>query len=89
MSEAGVSATDPQRYRAAQKVTWIGAGTNLVLAVVKGVVGVLGHSQALVADALHSLSDLLTDALVLIAVRMGAQEPDTDHPYGHGRFETL
>jgi cation diffusion facilitator family transporter len=85
----GVTATDPQRYRAAQKVTWIGAVTNLVLALVKGVFGIFAHSQALVADALHSLSDLLTDALVLVAVRMGAQEADADHPYGHGRFETL
>lgn len=94
MSEAapgsgGVAATDPERYKASQKVTWIGVATNLVLALVKGVFGVLAHSQALVADALHSLSDLLTDALVLAAVRMGAQEPDADHPYGHGRFETL
>jgi len=93
MSEAGpgggIAATDPERYKASQKVTWIGVATNLVLALVKGVFGVLAHSQALVADALHSLSDLLTDALVLAAVRMGAQEPDADHPYGHGRFETL
>ncbi|MEF8793926.1 cation diffusion facilitator family transporter [Thiohalorhabdus sp.] len=85
----GVAATDPERYKASKKVTWIGVATNLLLALVKGVFGVLAHSQALVADALHSLSDLLTDALVLAAVRMGAQESDTDHPYGHGRFETL
>jgi cation diffusion facilitator family transporter len=83
------TATDPERYRASTKVTWIGALTNLVLALVKGVFGLLANSQALVADALHSLSDLLTDALVLIALRLGAQEPDADHPYGHGRFETL
>ena len=86
---SGPTATDPERYKAATKVTWIGALTNLVLAVVKGVFGVLANSQALVADALHSLSDLLTDGLVLVAVRMGAQEADADHPYGHGRFETL
>jgi len=83
------TATDPERYRASTRVTWIGALTNLVLALVKGVFGVLANSQALVADALHSLSDLLTDALVLVAMRLGAQEPDADHPYGHGRFETL
>lgn len=85
----GGRATDPERYRASRKATWIGVLTNLVLALVKGVGGVLAHSQALVADALHSLSDLLTDAVVLIALRLGAQEPDADHPYGHGRFETL
>ena len=83
------TATDPERYRASTQVTLIGALTNLVLALVKGVFGVFANSQALVADALHSLSDLLTDALVLIAMRLGAQEPDADHPYGHGRFETL
>ncbi|HKL78342.1 MAG TPA: cation diffusion facilitator family transporter [Gammaproteobacteria bacterium] len=83
------TATDPERYRASTRVTLIGALTNLVLALVKGVFGVFANSQALVADALHSLSDLLTDALVLIAMRLGAQEPDADHPYGHGRFETL
>ncbi|MFA9460391.1 cation diffusion facilitator family transporter [Thiohalorhabdus sp. Cl-TMA] len=85
----GSAATDPERTEAAQKVTLIGAVTNLVLAAVKTVIGVLASSQALIADGLHSLSDLLTDALVLAAVRMGAREPDADHPYGHGRFETL
>lgn len=84
----GLRASDPQRVHATRRVTWIGALTNLALALVKGVVGVLAHSQALVADALHSLSDLLTDGLVLVAVRMGAREADSDHPYGHARFET-
>lgn len=81
-------ASDPQRYRAARRVTWIGAGTNLALAAIKGIVGILAHSQALIADALHSLSDIVTDVLVLVAVRLGAREADTDHPYGHARFET-
>ena len=85
----GTTASDPERYRAARKATWIGIITNLVMALVKGVGGVAAHSQALVADALHSLSDVLTDLLVLVAVRLGAREPDSDHPYGHGRFETL
>jgi cation diffusion facilitator family transporter len=85
----GGRATDPERYAASRKATWIGVLTNLVLALVKGVGGVLAHSQALIADALHSLSDLLTDAVVLIALRLGAQEADAEHPYGHGRFETL
>ncbi|MFW5910361.1 MAG: cation diffusion facilitator family transporter [Thiohalospira sp.] len=85
----GSAAADPERTAAAQKVTVLGAVTNLVLALVKTVFGVFANSQALIADGLHSLSDLLTDALVLVAVRMGAREPDADHPYGHGRFETL
>ncbi len=84
----GVRATDPQRYHAVRRITWIGVGTNLALALIKGSAGLLAHSQALIADALHSLSDLLTDLLVLIAVRLGAREADSDHPYGHGRFET-
>jgi len=86
---AGSTTANPERSAAAQRVTVIGAITNLVLAVVKTLIGVLASSQALIADGLHSFSDLLTDGLVLVAVRMGAQEPDTDHPYGHGRFETL
>ncbi len=81
-------ASDPQRYRAARRVTWIGVGTNLGLAVVKGIAGIFAHSQALIADALHSLSDIVTDVLVLVAVRLGAREADSDHPYGHARFET-
>lgn len=85
----GGQATDTERYHASRKVTWIGVITNLVMAVVKGLGGILAHSQALIADALHSLSDVLSDAVVLVALRLGAQKPDAEHPYGHARFETL
>jgi cation diffusion facilitator family transporter len=75
--------------REGQKVTWVGAGANLVLVAVKFVLGILGRSQALIADAVHSVSDLATDAVVLLGIRAGRKEPDSDHHFGHGRIETL
>lgn len=77
-----------ERYRQTRRVTWTGIGVNLALAAVKIVAGVLGHSQALIADGVHSISDLVTDAVVLLAARHAAAEADHDHPYGHGRIET-
>lgn len=71
-----------------RKVTLVGAVTNLFLTVFQVIVGILAHSQALVADAIHTLSDLVSDAVVLLAVRHASEEPDEEHPYGHGRFET-
>lgn len=73
----------------AKRVTLIGAVANLFLAVSKLIVGTLSHSHALVADGIHSLSDLLTDALVLITAHYGGQAADAEHPYGHKRIETL
>ncbi len=78
-----------ERARAAQRVTLVGAVVNLVLAVGKIVIGTLGQSQALVADGIHTLSDLVSDAVVLVATRHGSREPDPQHPYGHGRIETV
>ena len=78
-----------ERYAAARRVTIVGAVVNLLLSIVKVVLGVLGNSQALVADGIHSLSDLATDVLVLVASKHGSKEADEDHPYGHGRIETL
>ncbi len=71
------------------KATLVGAVVNLILVVVKLIGGVLGHSTALVADALHSLSDLLTDAIVLATHKIGQIPADSNHPYGHGRAETI
>ena len=62
---------------------------NLLLAVAKVTVGVVGHSQALVADGVHSLADLVTDAVVLVGAKFWTAPPDAAHPYGHGRVETL
>lgn len=80
--------TDDQRYTATRRVTIVGAAVNLVLAVAKAVFGVLGQSQALVADGVHSLTDLLTDGLVLLGAEHGSRAADEEHPYGHRRIET-
>lgn len=77
------------RYQDARKVTIVGAVVNVVLSVVKILAGWLGSSHALIADGIHSLSDLATDAVVLLAAKHGAQDADEEHPYGHGRIETL
>lgn len=79
---------DP-RYRVARRVTITGAVVNLVLAVLKVALGWVGNSQALVADGMHSLSDLISDGVVLVASKHGSRHPDAEHPYGHGRIETL
>jgi cation diffusion facilitator family transporter len=71
-----------------QQVAIIGAAVNLILAAVKLGVGYLAQSAALMADGVHSLSDLLSDGLVWFAARHAGQAPDAQHPYGHGRFET-
>ncbi len=84
--------TDNQRQaqtRAAHKVTLIGALVNALNGLAKILVGVWANSHALIADGIHSLSDLFSDGLVLVATHFGRQKPDQDHPYGHDRYETL
>ena len=73
----------------ALKVTWLGLAANLILAVVKGFIGIIANSSALIADAGHSFSDLLSDGITLWAVRMSGIPKDKNHPYGHGKFETV
>ncbi|HIL93293.1 MAG TPA: cation transporter, partial [Cycloclasticus sp.] len=75
--------------QAKKKITVIGGWVNLVLSVMKIGFGWLGQSHALVADGFHSLSDLLSDAIVYYAAHHGSQDADEEHPYGHARFETL
>lgn len=77
------------RYQQAKKTTLIGAAINITLGVFKLIFGYMGNSQALIADGAHSLSDLITDALVLLAAKFGSHKPDLEHPYGHGRIETI
>ena len=77
------------RYREVRRVTVVGAFVDFVLGVTKIVVGWIAHSEALVADGVHSLSDLATDFIVLYAARHSHRDADEDHPYGHGRIETL
>ena len=71
------------------RVTLVGSIGNLVLLTFKFVAGIVGHSAAMVADAVHSLSDFVTDLIVLVFVRIGAKPQDESHDYGHGKFETL
>ena len=73
----------------ALSVTWLGLIANLLLAIAKGFVGTIAHSSALIADAGHSVSDLLSDLVTLWAVRMAGVPKDENHPYGHGKFETV
>jgi len=81
--------TQEQKQKEAQKVTLVGAVIDTVLGVLKIVIGIIAHSSALVADGIHSLSDLLTDFLVVAIIKFSHQEPDEDHPWGHARFETI
>lgn len=71
------------------RVTIIGAVANLLLVGIKLVAGIVGRSGAMLADAVHSLSDLISDAVVLLFVNLSSKPIDDDHPYGHGKFETL
>lgn len=80
--------TDP-RQRALTRVTVTGGISNLLLMLLKMAAGIIGRSGAMVADAIHSLSDFLTDAVVLLFVRISAKPDDESHDYGHGKFETL
>lgn len=77
------------RYRAMRRVTLTGAAINVCLAAAQVVGGFMTHSQALVADGMHTLSDLVSDIMVLFAARKANEAADARHPYGHGRIETL
>lgn len=77
-----------ERSAAATRSTWVSVAVNLVLSSAQIAAGLLSRSQALVADGLHSLSDLVADFVVLLASRQSRKDADQDHPYGHQRFET-
>jgi len=77
------------REKETRRITLWGVVINLFLAIIKVTGGIIGQSQALLADGIHSLSDLISDGMVLLAAKHAAEEADEDHPYGHGRFETL
>jgi cation diffusion facilitator family transporter len=90
-SRSNISAfepSNPERFAAAQKSTWVSIIINLLLTFFQMLGGFFAHSQALMADGLHSLSDLFSDALVLYANRQGNRRADAGHPYGHARVET-
>ncbi len=78
-----------KRERDIYRVTIYGSAVNTVLLVFKFIAGILGGSAAMIADAVHSLSDFLTDIMVLIFVRLSSRPIDKDHDFGHGKYETL
>jgi cation diffusion facilitator family transporter len=80
--------TDPERFAAARKSTWVSIIINLLLSILQVIAGYFGRSQSLMADGLHSFSDLVADVLVLFANRHGNRHADANHPYGHARIET-
>jgi cation diffusion facilitator family transporter len=78
-----------ERERQIYRITLVGSAGNALLVVFKFVAGIIGHSAAMVADAVHSLSDFITDIIVLVFVSISAKPQDSSHDYGHGKFETL
>lgn len=77
------------REKSIYRVTLAGSAVNVVLLVFKFIAGFLGGSAAMIADAVHSLSDFITDVIVLLFVRLSSKPEDSDHDYGHGKYETL
>jgi cation diffusion facilitator family transporter len=77
------------REKEIYKVTLVGSVGNVALLTFKFIAGVLGHSSAMIADAVHSLSDFITDVVVLVFVSISAKPQDRSHDYGHGKFETF
>lgn len=76
-------------YRSGAFGAWVGIGGNLFLAAIKFLAGILGRSSAMVADAVHSLSDILSSAIVLAGMKTARKSPDAEHPYGHGKAESV
>ena len=79
----------PNALQKIRRITWIGFWTNLVLSGLKLLAGIVGNSSVLIADAVHSLSDLATDVAILVGSRFWEQPADEDHPYGHAKIETM
>lgn len=80
---------DSAREKGIYKITIIGSVVNFLLLVFKFIAGILGHSAAMLADAVHSLSDFITDIIVIVFVRISNKPVDKGHDYGHGKYETL
>ena len=77
------------RQKEIYRVTLVGGAVNVILLLFKFVAGIVGHSSAMIADAVHSLSDFMTDVIVIIFVRISGKPKDKSHDYGHGKYETL
>lgn len=78
-----------ERNKGIYHVTLVGGAANVVLLIIKFIAGILGHSAAMLADAVHSLSDFVTDVIVLVFIHISGKPQDKDHDYGHGKYETL
>jgi cation diffusion facilitator family transporter len=87
-NRADISYDDPRRNSLANRSTWVSVAVNTILTVAQIAAGFLAHSQSLIADGMHSLSDLVCDFLVLVASHHSKDPADEGHPYGHGRVET-
>jgi cation diffusion facilitator family transporter len=77
------------RFKKTEFAAWMGIIVNIFLAIVKGIIGYIGNSKALIADAAHSASDVVGSLAVLIGLRAARKPPDEDHPYGHGKAESI
>lgn len=89
ISESPCLPMQKENTRQARRITWIGLVLNLFLTGLKFIVGLIGSSQAVIADAFHSLSDMITDVAVLLGVKHWSAPPDDNHPYGHLRIEAM
>ena len=78
-----------KRTKEIYRVTWIGSAVNFLLVALKFIAGIIAGSAAMVADAVHSLSDFITDVVVIAFVKLSNKPQDKDHDYGHGKYETL
>lgn len=81
--------SETAREKGIYKVTIIGSIVNFLLVIFKFMAGIMGHSAAMIADAVHSLSDFITDVIVIVFVRISNKPQDKDHDYGHGKYETM
>ncbi len=80
---------DREFERVATKVSYVGIAGNLVLTIFKAVAGLIGHSGAMISDAIHSASDVISSIIVIVGVKISRKEADEEHPYGHERFECV
>lgn len=78
-----------RRFKQAEFAAWIGIAVNVLLTIIKGVIGLQSHSKALIADAVHSASDIVGSLAVYVGLRAAKQPPDEEHPYGHGKAESV
>lgn len=89
MERQPVDAEDVMRKKGIYRVTIVGSIINFILLLFKFFAGIMGHSAAMLADAVHSLSDFVTDIIVIVFVRISSKPEDEGHDYGHGKYETL